>query len=439
MTEPTLGNANHTSVKPRKPPQLHAVNAIRVVAEYFVVRHHILPSHLQKGDYDEHAHGPIGVDIMSFFFVLSGFVLMYSFERTDFSTWQSKREFILGRITKLYPIFLLNWMFALPKRIIDPEPAEQTCWTFHLCPVLQLVMLDSWFGCGYNFALNGISWFLSCLFWMWFVFPFIKDHLITYVFRNSYIWPKLMLINTVWGLAFIMLWDYDIYTVAPFPLLRFGEFLIGCGAALAPESWFITGRRYWIPFTLVIILYNLERVEHGMLWLCLREDAAHSDCSLWRAGQKQLDDIRTPCITVLEKIVNKYAVVWACLIHGIARDELSFLTASADPSNPPPPRHWTLRVLHTDVFKFLSKFSPTLYLSHLNMYYAVIFLGQYLVGWVKNKWRDDTLLFAVYVACYSLQNALTWILDRLSQLYSHQSTRKGEEDHEPLVVNDARA
>jgi hypothetical protein len=73
------------------------------------------------------------------------------------------------------------------------------------------------------------------------------------------------------------------------------------------------------------------------------------------------------------------------------------------------------------------------------MYYAVIFLGQYLLGWEKNKWRDDTLLFAVYVACYSLQNALIWILDRLSQLYSHQSTRKGEEDHEPLVVNDARA
>jgi hypothetical protein len=70
------------------------------------------------------------------------------------------------------------------------------------------------------------------------------------------------------------------------------------------------------------------------------------------------------------------------------------------------------------------------------MYFAVIFLGQYLMGWTKNKWRDDALLFVVYLACYSLQKALAWILDRSSQLYPRQSTRKGEEDHEPLMVND---
>ncbi len=176
-----------------------------------------------------------------------------------------------------------------------------------------------------------------------------------------------------------------------------------------------------------------------MTWLCLHENAAHTRCSVWHWGQHRLEhrDIQTPCITFLEKIVNKYALVWACLIHGVARDELHHLATLGD--DPSAPKHWTLRVLHADIFKALSKFSPTLYMSHLSMYFAVIFLGQHLMGWAKNKWRDDTLLFAVYLACYNLQNALAWILDRSSQLYSHQPTRKGEEDHEPLVVDNTRA
>ncbi len=86
----------------------HAGNEIRLIAEYFVVRHHISPSHLQKGGYDEQARGPIGVNITRFFFVLSGFALEFSFELEDFSTWQAKKEFAImkSRISQLYPIFL---------------------------------------------------------------------------------------------------------------------------------------------------------------------------------------------------------------------------------------------------------------------------------------------------------------------------------------------
>ena len=436
MSGTTLCGVHNPMGTTRRPPQLHAVNAIRVIAEYFVVRHHILPIHLQEGEFDEQVHGPIGVDIMSFFFVLSGFVLMYSFEHEDFSTWQAKKMFVWGRVSKIYPIFLLNWLFALPKRIIDPDPKEQGCWTYLVCPPLQLIMMDSWFGCGYYFTLNGLSWFLSCLFWLWLLFPFIKDPLITHVFCYRHVWLKLWFIHMFWVSAFVWLWGYDIYTLAPFPFLRLGEFLIGCGAALAPDAWIVTAGRYWIPFTIVITLYNLERVDHGMQWLCLHEDAAHTDCSLWQAGQRQFDNLRTPCITILEKIVNKYALVWACLIHGIARDELHFLNACNEPNAMPHSKHWTFRILHADIFKILNKVSPTLYLSHFSMFYAIIFLGEHLLGWMKNKWRDDTLLFAVYLACYGLQYALQWLMDRTSKLFSSQATdlKLSEDDKEPLVL-----
>ncbi len=65
-----------------KPRPLHTINAMRVLAEYWVVRHHCLvkrrPAKLDMG--------PIGDDIMSFFFVMSGFVVMYRHEKTDFSS-----------------------------------------------------------------------------------------------------------------------------------------------------------------------------------------------------------------------------------------------------------------------------------------------------------------------------------------------------------------
>ena len=56
-----------------KKPKLHNVNSIRVIAEYLVVRYHVLKQ-------DNGEHGAMGLDIMSFFFVLSGFGTMYTFE-----------------------------------------------------------------------------------------------------------------------------------------------------------------------------------------------------------------------------------------------------------------------------------------------------------------------------------------------------------------------
>jgi hypothetical protein len=37
----------------------------------------------------------------------------------------------------------------------------------------------------------------------------------------------------LWVMASFLLWDYDLYTVAPLPLLQVGEFLIGCWTACA--------------------------------------------------------------------------------------------------------------------------------------------------------------------------------------------------------------
>ncbi len=76
-----------------KPRPLHTINAMLVLAEYWVVRYHCL---VKRGP-EKPNMGPIGDDIMGFsnFFVMSGFVVMYRHEKTDFSSWESKREFLV--------------------------------------------------------------------------------------------------------------------------------------------------------------------------------------------------------------------------------------------------------------------------------------------------------------------------------------------------------
>ena len=178
-----------------KPRPLHTINAMLVLAEYWVVRYHCL---VKRGP-EKPNMGPIGDDIMGFsnFFVMSGFVVMYRHEKTDFSSWESKREFLVSRVRLVYPVFLLNIMFEIPSRIL----ANHSCWVYYFCPALQLIMLDGWAGCGWLFQLHGTAWFLSCIIWLWLAFPFVRDCIVERLFGQQWLWCK-MAINMVWAMMF---------------------------------------------------------------------------------------------------------------------------------------------------------------------------------------------------------------------------------------------
>lgn len=407
---------NNNCNKPRK---LHGVDAIRVVAEFFVVRFHVLP-----GDKRDTHHGPIGEDIMCFFFVLSGFVMMYTFERADFSTWQAVRKFWWDRFSRVYPVFLFHWLCWIPYliKVWNPETDEGKCWLHKLCPLLQLVMLDGWAGCGIAFTANGVSWYLSCLMWMWLVFPLIKDRLVHGFARPGGIWTKLLWINLAWTCAVCLFWPFDMYTITGLPFLRIGEFLIGCGVATAlrqEEPWWLANGRYWLPFAVVILFCCFQRLDHGMGFLCLHENAQHQGCTLWLPGQAWVDN-SPPCIMVFEKILNKYALVSAAVIYGVARAEIM-----GDKEG----------FLQAEVFKFFSSFSLSLYLGHGNMYMAVIGVGRWL-GWDKDDWRDDTVLILVYSLCYGLHCLMAMAFTRLRA--KNRPVQAVEEGVELLDVSPGR-
>lgn len=348
------------------------------------------------------------MDIMSFFFVLSGFVMMYTFERADFSTWKAIRGFWWDRFVRVYPVFLVNWLIWVPHLIKVWGPAsehEYKCYLRRLCPGLQLFMLDSWAGCGLTFTVNSLQWYLSCLVWLWLAFPLLKDTLADRFSRAGGAWVKMAYVNLIWMCLICMFWAFDIYTITGLPFLRIGEFLIGCGTAVAlrlEEPWWLENGRYWIPFTGVIAFYCFQRTDHGLGFLCLHEDAWNTgSCSVWHAGQAWVEN-KPPCITVLEKILNKYALVWAALIYGVARAELKG------------EQGWIACFLQAEVFRFLSGFSLSLYLGHENMSMILKGLGE-LIGWDKDSWRDDTMLISVYSLCFAQNSLIKTVYIRLNK------------------------
>jgi peptidoglycan/LPS O-acetylase OafA/YrhL len=92
---------------------LHSLNAARVCAEFLVVNYHIslTPTSFLKNDKHTQA-------LMSFFFVLSGFMAMYTNAGRDFSARPAKMDYIHRRLSKTYPTYLFWTLLDLPGTIV---------------------------------------------------------------------------------------------------------------------------------------------------------------------------------------------------------------------------------------------------------------------------------------------------------------------------------
>lgn len=367
---------------------LHSVNAIRVIAEYFVVRLHTFASTVGMDNFVR--------DLMSFFFVLSGFVMMYTHYSASFSTTRHKWDFWVGRWRKTYPAYILNFSFQLPVvvvRAMDPN----FCVYDMFCPLMQVFLLNCWAGCGIRHTINSLNWYLGALAWLWFAFPLIHGTL-KRIFRSR-IWIKLFFINVLSTSVIFVFSGYEIFTICTLPVLRLGEFIIGCGAACAleqleqPEQMESRPLRLiqWVPSALIVIymtvFYCAFALPHGMSWICMNEWNQNFKCNLWE--KSEWVDVAPPCLAVWDKYFNKHALLWAVVIHTIASAEKSNDTNGV-----------LMQVLGHGIFKTLSSYSLSLYLGHMSIDWVLRTVTN-SIGWV-NFWHDDVRLIVIYALCYVL-------------------------------------
>jgi peptidoglycan/LPS O-acetylase OafA/YrhL len=151
--------------------ELPALTGIRFYAALFVYVSHIvqIPGMERLGG--SYLFFNLGVVGVSFFFVLSGFILTYNYADSfrDGVRGVNYKRFVWDRLTKIYPVYILTMLMALPIQIFSPTmPLD-----WRAVPVHTL-MLQCWWPFSkptfYN-VLNIPSWSISCEWFFYLLAP----------------------------------------------------------------------------------------------------------------------------------------------------------------------------------------------------------------------------------------------------------------------------
>jgi peptidoglycan/LPS O-acetylase OafA/YrhL len=221
-----------------------ALNGLRFLAALAVVIFHYAPrvdAYHQVPGFIKNVidKGPAAV---SFFFILSGFVLagrhLYGNSRV-----QTAPAFYWARFVRLYPAYLLAFLLfspvAVQRYILNPSPESAGHHTFLLSAVLSCLMLQSWTPLAQ--AWNGPSWSLSVEAFMYLMFPLIGFRLVRLSRRTTVLVLFLSwLIPSSLALAYVEHWIPDLtwrLYITNNPLLWMPLFVMGICASRMVPAW----------------------------------------------------------------------------------------------------------------------------------------------------------------------------------------------------------
>jgi peptidoglycan/LPS O-acetylase OafA/YrhL len=158
-----------------------------------------------------------GAIFMVGFFMISGFALYQNYYDKDLLHFDNLKTFYLKRLIKLYPLYICIYIiFLIFKNTLTFTQ------NIIIAPI-ELLLLQSFFDGLFNVLHNSGTWFMSCLFFSYLLFPFLKDMVIK--FRT-----KKELFITLYFLTVLAPIVANIYKTSSIyanPFFRLLEFLIG--------------------------------------------------------------------------------------------------------------------------------------------------------------------------------------------------------------------
>jgi len=325
--------------------RLDALTSLRFFAALYVLAFHYRTLFL--GDASSAGFLSLGYSGVTFFFLLSGFILAYNYKSVDFSAGPAVRDYLLARVARIYPVFLVSLLVSLPffvKAVLQSHAPHHDLLAA-AATVLTPLGLHAWVP-GAACALNCPSWSISTEFFFYAMFPLVFVR----VLRRPIAWCAATAVGllTTWAL-FGLVWSvyghgYSLtgaeahndnttnlisQVVMYFPPGRLPDFIFGI---LLFVFWSRGGQRnYTVPLV----------VAFGLLG------------SLLLAVQSIISDV------VLHNGLT--AIVWAPLI-------LAGASMRTGPLSLPP-------------LVFLGRISFSLYLFHIPVALTVLALNKYwLVG-----------------------------------------------------------
>ncbi|MFJ8257599.1 acyltransferase family protein [Peribacillus asahii] len=101
----------------------------------------------------------LGYTGVTFFFILSGFILAYNYsERFHVLDSSKLKKFYIARFAKIYPLHFLTFFLAIPYYFIVPLNHSPIMYVFQ--GITNITLIQSYLPVG-NVSFNGVSWSLS--------------------------------------------------------------------------------------------------------------------------------------------------------------------------------------------------------------------------------------------------------------------------------------
>lgn len=152
-------------------PALPALTGLRTLLALTILMFHFTPSGLTWARHPSITLYPlidIGYVFVSFFFLISGFILSYNYAHRPGGV--RKADFWMARFSRLYPVYLLTMLISLPMLMLEwhSRPHGQ----FWAGALLTPLLMQGFFPHLATFW-NTVSWTLSCEVVLYIAFPWL--------------------------------------------------------------------------------------------------------------------------------------------------------------------------------------------------------------------------------------------------------------------------
>lgn len=266
---------------------INPLTSLRIFFALFVFLSHL--SFLKNDEkyaklfYSIFNEGFLGV---SFFFILSGFILAYNYKDKFLLGTISKKAFYVSRLARIYPIHFVTMLVALILGLISSSG--------NLKYLLEHILLIQSFFSDQDiyFSLNSPSWSISDEMFFYLLFPFV-----IFLNRSKKILLFILFMFLIYVLNYKLSDNLKHYWLYISPIIRFSDFLLGIllfdifekvkrvyaktksplifelFAIFLFIAFFIfhdeidLGYRYsiyyWIPMSLIILIFSLSKVVYS--------------------------------------------------------------------------------------------------------------------------------------------------------------------------------